>query len=155
MFTKSKPMAVQVMRVQPPVLRSAGDGGTAYPICPLSASAGDRLDAPPPQTAASHTFAQTFGLDFRAASLTVLIDLMLVGGDVFSLGLLIPLGVVVAAVHSFIVYKIQTHWYGDDHDSALIKAMIVGLLTAIPVPLAPFIAVPSGIVGIVKAVRRK
>ena len=62
------------------------------------------------------------------------------------------LGITVAAALGFIVYKIQRKWYNDDHDSAMIKALIVGLLTAIPVPLTPLVAIPAGIIGIVKAI---
>jgi len=96
-----------------------------------------------------------FGLDIRAAILTVIVDLMVFGGDVISLGLLIPLGIAVGGVLGFIVYKIQSHWYKDDHQSAVIKALIVGLLTAIPVPLGPVIAIPGGLLGIVNSLKRK
>lgn len=137
MFRRSKLDEVQQTQVEPSVL-------------PL-----DRRDALPRRAAASHSFAQTFGLDFRSALLTLIVDAMVFGGDAISMGLLIPLGVVVAGILGLIVYRIQTRLYGDDHDSALTKALIVGLLTAIPVPLAPVIAIPTGIVGIVKAIMRK
>jgi chromate transport protein ChrA len=107
-----------------------------------------------PQTAASHGLARMFGLDPRAVVLAVLVDLMVFAGDTFSLETLVPLGIVVAAVLGFIVYKMQRKYQNDDHDSALIKALIIGLLTAIPFPLTPLIAIPSGIVGIATAVRR-
>jgi Na+-translocating ferredoxin:NAD+ oxidoreductase RnfD subunit len=96
-----------------------------------------------------------FGLHIQAAKLAVLVDLMVFGIDTVSLETLAPLGVVVAAVLGFIVYRIQRKSYGDDHDTALTKALIIGLLTAIPVPLTPLIAIPAGIVGIVKAIRHK
>jgi hypothetical protein len=73
-------------------------------------------------------------LDFRAAILIVLVDLMVFAGDAMSFGLLIPFGIIVGGVLGYIVYQIQRVWYQDDHDSAFIKAMIVGLLTAIPAP---------------------
>jgi hypothetical protein len=114
-----------------------------------------RIDAALPDTAASRGLAQMFGLDTRAAIMTVLVDLMVFAGDTFSLETLVPLGIAVAATLGVIVYKIQRKWYGDDRDSALIKAMIVGLLTAIPVPLTPLIAIPGGVVGMVKAIRHK
>jgi hypothetical protein len=114
-----------------------------------------KLKALSPQTAASRGLAQTFGLDIRAAILAVIVDLMVFGGEVFSLETLLPLGICVASVLAFIVYKIQRKWHQDEHDSALIKALIVGLLTAIPVPLTPIIAVPGGILGIVSTIRRK
>ena len=55
----------------------------------------------------------------------------------------------------FIVYRIQRGNYGDTHDAALTKALIVGLLTAIPVPLTPVVAAPGGLLGIVQAIRRR
>src|SRR5277367_5165586 len=98
MFEKSKLEAVQQTQVQPPILPSAGDAGTPHQVRAFPVTSGERRAALPPQTAASQTFAQTFGLDFRAATLTVLVDLMVFGGDAISLGVLIPLGVVVAAI---------------------------------------------------------
>jgi hypothetical protein len=116
---------------------------------------GGRRDVMSPQPAAAQGLAQTFGLDIRAAILAVLVDLMVFGGDTFSLETLLPLGIGVAAVLGVIVYRIQRKSYGDDHDSALTKAMVVALLTAIPVPLTPLIAIPGGLLGIIKAVTRK
>jgi hypothetical protein len=106
------------------------------------------------QPAAAQGLAQTFGLDIRAAILAVLVDLMVFGGDTISLETLLPLGICVAAVLGLIVYRLQRS-YGDDHDSAVTKALIVSLLTAIPVPLTPLIAIPGGLLGIVKAISRK
>jgi hypothetical protein len=107
------------------------------------------------QTVAAKGLAQMFGLDIRAAILTVIVDLMLFAGDVVTLGALTPIGVGVAGALAYIVYRMQIKWYGDDHDSALIKAMVVGLLTVIPMPLTPLVAIPGGLIGVVKAIRRK
>jgi hypothetical protein len=109
----------------------------------------------PVKTSGSRGLAATFGLDPRVAVLTVIVDMMVFGGDAITLGALIPIGIAVGAALAFIVYKIQMKWYGDDHDSALIKALIVGLLTAIPAPLGPFFAIPGGLLGIVNAIRRR
>jgi hypothetical protein len=99
---------------------------------------------------ASGGLAQFFGLDVRAAMLAVGVDLMVFAGDALSLETLIPLGIAVAAVLGVIVYRIQRKWYGDDHESALIKSMIVALVTAIPIPLTPLIAIPGGIVAAIR-----
>jgi hypothetical protein len=107
----------------------------------------------PVKAVGSRSLAATFGLDPRVAVLTVIVDMMVFGGDAITLGALIPIGIAVGAILAFIVYKIQMKWYGDDHDSALIKALTVGLLTAIPAPLGPFFAVPTGLLGVVKAIR--
>ena len=53
-----------------------------------------------------------------------------------SVGVLTPVGVGIACVLAFIIYSIQTSWYGDNNKDARTKALIVGLLTAIPVPIA-------------------
>lgn len=103
---------------------------------------------------ASRGLTQLFGLHPSAAALTIIVDLLVFGGIVFSAGLLLVVGVVIAMVLSVIIYNIQRHWYGDTHESALIKAMIVGLLTAIPEPVTPLLAVTSGIFGVVRAVTR-
>jgi hypothetical protein len=100
------------------------------------------------QAVAAKGLAQTFGLDIRAAVLTIIVDLMISTMDAISLETLIPLGIAISIVLGFITYKIQSKWYGDDHDSALIKALIIGLLTAIPVPITPIVAIPSGILGL-------
>jgi hypothetical protein len=80
---------------------------------------------------------------------------MVFGTDVFTAGAFIVMGIVIAAILGFIVYKIQRQWFGDEHESSLIKALIVGLLTAIPVPLTPLIAVPAGALGVFKLMQRK
>jgi hypothetical protein len=104
----------------------------------------------------SRGLAAAFGLDPRAALLMVIVDTMLFGGDVLTLGALIPIGIAVGVILGLIIYKIQRHWYyNDDHESALIKALICALLTAIPSPLGPVLSIPAGLLGIVKAIRRR
>lgn len=99
-------------------------------------------------------FIQLFGLDPRVAFLTFIIDLMIFGGVTLTLGLLIPIAVVAGIVLGFITYRAQMKWYGDDRDAALIKGLIVGLLTAIPTPLPAILYVPSGILGLIHMARR-
>jgi len=94
---------------------------------------------------------QTFGLDIRVAGLAILVDVLAFSGDVVSAGLLYPVELISAVVLSVITYKIQKHWYGDDHQSALIKALLIGLITAIPVPISPLFAGPAGVLGMVRA----
>jgi hypothetical protein len=56
-------------------------------------------------------------------------------------------------VLGFVTYRAQMKWYGDDRESALIKSVAVGLLTAIPTPLPAIVYVPSGILGLFHAAR--
>ena len=101
------------------------------------------------------SFFQLFGLDPRVAFLTLVVDLMLNAGDIATLGLLVPVSAAAGIALGYIVYKAQINWYGDDKESAKIKAVIVGLLTAIPTPLPAILYVPSGVVGMFHNLRRK
>ena len=100
-------------------------------------------------------FAQTFGLDPRVAFVTLIVDLMLNAGEVASLGVLVPASIAAGAVVGYITYKAQMKWYGDDSESAKIKAVVLGLLTAIPTPLPAILYVPSGLVGLYHRLRKK
>lgn len=100
-------------------------------------------------------FVQTFGLDIRVAILAVVIDFLAFSGDIVSLGALYVVEIGAAIVLTFITYKIQRAWYGDDHDSALIKALVIGLLTAIPVPITGIVAGPGGFLGLIHLFRRR
>lgn len=100
-------------------------------------------------------FGQIFGLDPRVVLLTMVIDAMLFGGEYITLGTSWLLSVPVGIVLGFITYKAQRHWYRDDRESAIIKGLVVALLTAIPTSLPGFLTVPSGIMGLVHILRRK
>jgi hypothetical protein len=121
---------------------------SAPPVHPSEVSGGG-------PSMATRGFAQTFGLDPRGAVLTVIVDLMANSATIISAGLLYEVELGAAVVLAFIVYKMQRSWYRDDHDSALIKALVVGLLTAIPAPLTPFVAIPGGAIGLLQLLRRK
>ena len=58
-------------------------------------------------------------------------------------------------VLGLIAFKAQMRWYGDDRESAMIKGLILGLLTAIPTPLPALLYIPSGLLGMVHNFRRK
>ena len=113
-----------------------------------------------PQThAASKGFEQIFGIDPRIAFLAFVVDLMLFGTAAATMGItlpiVIPLAIAAGVVLGRITYKAQMKWYGDDHDSAMIKAGIVGLLTAIPVGIPALVWVPSGLIGWYHNARKK
>jgi len=96
---------------------------------------------------AARGFCQSFGLHPGMAFLTLVVDSMVFGGTLVSGGLLLPVAFGAAAVLGIIVYMAQRAWYGDDDRNALIKALIVGLLTAIPSPLPYVLFVPAGLLG--------
>jgi hypothetical protein len=101
-----------------------------------------------PHQAASHGIAQTFGVHPMGAFGIVGADMMLHSADVMSAGLLMPFSALAAVVLAFIVYRMQRAWYGDDHNSALIKCALVFLLTLIPSPLPYALFIPAGIIGL-------
>jgi hypothetical protein len=100
-------------------------------------------------------FGQVFGIDPRIAFLAFVVDLMLFGGELATLGASIVVSVPAGIVLGIVAYKAQRRWYGDDHDAALIKALIIGLLTAIPTPLPALLAVPSGLLGIAHGIQKR
>ncbi len=134
-----------------------GPMGVANKRTPWPGRAWSPPGAAPKDTLATHGggLLQTFGLDFRVAMLAVLVDVMAFSADVVSAGLLYPVEIGAALVLGVVTYKIQRAWYGDDGDSAVIKALVVALITAIPVPILPFLAGPAGLLGILRARRGK
>ena len=100
-------------------------------------------------------FVQTLGLDIRVAILAMVIDSMVFGATWISGGVLYVVELGAGVVLTFITYKIQRAWYGDNHDSALIKALIIGLLTAIPAPITGIFAGPAGILGLIHLFRNR
>jgi hypothetical protein len=99
-------------------------------------------------------FLQLVGLSPATAALAIGVDLLLFAEDVISLGMLVPLSVLAAGALGFCTYKLQRKW-GDDHDAAIVKAVVIGLVTAIPVPVTPLLAVPAGLAGVMKNALRK
>ena len=105
------------------------------------------LPANGPRQVAARGLAQAFGLHPAMAVLIVAADLMLHAADVVTAGLLIPLSAAAGVVIGIITFLAQRKWFSDGNDSALIKALIVALLTAIPSPLPYVLFVPAGFVG--------
>jgi hypothetical protein len=96
-----------------------------------------------------------FGLDPRVAFLTFIADCMLNAGEVASMGLILPVSLVAAVAIGFIAYRAQMKWYGDDSESAMIKAVMLALLTAIPTALPSFLYGTAGLIGLAHVLRRK
>jgi len=103
---------------------------------------------PPPLHDAVQGFAQRVGLHPAPAFLIIGVDTMLFPSVGLSLGTLWPVALGAGLILGFITYRTQRHWYGDDKESARIKALIVAFLTAIPTPLPYALFVPAGIVGL-------
>jgi hypothetical protein len=112
-----------------------------------------------PEHAQARGFAQAFGLHPAVALLTIAVDLMLFGKDGILYILGAPTGGLsvlaallisapVGAALGFIAYFAQKHWYGDERPSAMIKASMVALLTAIPTSIPGIIYGSFGLVGL-------
>lgn len=104
--------------------------------------------ATPGHSGEAKGFLQMYGLDPRVAFLAFVLDLMLFGSEVLTFGATVVVAAVVGVIFGYIAYRAQMKWYGDDHDSAMIKGLILGLLTAIPTPLPAILFVSSGVMGL-------
>jgi hypothetical protein len=113
------------------------------------------LPARPGGAAPRGRFWQLFGLDPRVAFLTLIVDVMLNAGDLATMGLLLPVSVAAGIVLGYVAYKAQINWYGDDKETARIKGMVLGLLTAIPTPLPEILYIPAGLIGLYQKFRKK
>jgi hypothetical protein len=131
--------------------RAATSGGSALGI-PEEALASS---AATPHYIAARGFGQMFGLHPIPAILTLAVDAMLFGGTIVSGGAIWPLALGVAAVLGFVTYRAQMRFYNDDSEAAMIKAVSISLLSAIPTSLPGFLTVPSAVVGVVHTLRRK
>jgi hypothetical protein len=105
--------------------------------------------------AAARGFGQIFGIHPIPAVATLSVNAMIFGGQIVMMGMLFPLALAAGVVLGIITFKSQRQFYGDRDEEALIKALVVGLLTAVPVGLPAFLTVPSAVVGFVHNLRRK
>jgi hypothetical protein len=91
-------------------------------------------------------FSAIFGLHPAIAFFTIAANVMMGGVDTLSgvlgpvtLGISMAFAILLSSIVGFFVgvtaYLGQKKWYGDDTESARVKALIVGILTAIPVAL--------------------
>jgi putative flippase GtrA len=96
-----------------------------------------------------------FGLHPIVGGLTLIVDMMLFPLDIVSGGADLLISCTVGVMVAIIAFLAQKKWYGDDGESAFIKALILGLLTSIPTALPAVIYAPAGVVGLVHSLRKK
>ena len=96
---------------------------------------------------AARGLAQSFGIHPAIAALTLTLDWMLFGAETVTLGMSLPISAAVSTALGFIAYRAQIHWYGDDTESAALKAGILGLLMMIPTGLPSALYLPAGFIG--------
>ena len=106
--------------------------------------------------AAARGLAQLFALNPLLAIFIILVDAMVSAVDVATLGISAPVLWLIASIFTgVVVFMGQKKWGGDDQEGALIKALMVSFLVALPTPFPSFLTVPSAIVGTVQMLRRK
>jgi hypothetical protein len=99
-----------------------------------------------PHHAVAHGFGKIFGLHPGVAFFTIAANLMLFGGDglaalltVSTGGAALPIVIFISAAAGaavgYVTYLGQMRFNGDDQESAKIKALVTGILTAIPTRL--------------------
>jgi hypothetical protein len=93
------------------------------------------------------TSAFAWGLHPASAGGLVAVDWMLFGGEAASFGVLVVVSVLVGGVLTIPVALIQRYAYGDNWGASIGKALLVGLLTAIPTALPSFITAGMGVAG--------
>ncbi len=113
----------------------------------FSESSTERFESSP-RHVAERGFAQVFGLHPAMAVLIFIVNSMIFAADWGTIGAFWPVSLAIGAALGFITYRAQMKWYGDDNESALIKAGILALLTAIPAPIPAVLSVPAGVVGL-------
>lgn len=101
------------------------------------------------------SFRQTFGLHPVVGFGLFTVDSLLFASEVMTFeatwALTIPIGLILT-VFSVLAQK---RYYGDSWRAALAKGTIVGVLTAIPLPIASFSTLLGGIVGVAKGLSEK
>lgn len=98
-----------------------------------------------------NSFIQKFGLHPLGALAFVCVDMMLFGADMTIVGWLISIPV------GFLLFiaclLLQRFSYKDDWGTSVAKALIVGVLTAIPTPLPAIVTGMGGILGAIGAAK--
>jgi len=100
-------------------------------------------------------FARRFGLHPITAGLLTGIALgsnLFVWGT-FGMGAFIEIPF--ATLVGLVTWKMQKFFYGDDNLTAVFKGVAASVLIALPIPLAPFVFVPAGILGFYNSSERK
>jgi hypothetical protein len=99
-------------------------------------------------------FARTVGLHPLTALGLLVVDWMLFGGEVATGGVGWLVSLPVGMVLGLVAYLIQRRSYNDEPGPAALKALLVGLLTAIPAPLSSFGILPLAAFGAIRVLTR-
>src|SRR5512138_1532427 len=100
-------------------------------------------------------FCQAFGLHPLTALGLLGIDWMLFGEEIATAGVGWLIALPVGALLALVAFLVQKYSYRDATRPAIAKALLVGLLTAIPAPLSTFGLLPMAAFGAIKALSAK
>jgi len=95
-------------------------------------------------------FARTVGLHPLTALGLLVVDWMLFGEEVATAGVGWLVSLPVGIMLGLVAFMIQRRSYKDEPGPAAAKALIVGLLTAIPAPLSSFGILPMALFGAIR-----
>jgi hypothetical protein len=118
------------------------DAGSPLPVLSPAAPAPERSG-----------FLHTIGITPSVAALAILIDFMLSALDWLTFGAFMFFSAVAAGGVGYFSYHAQRR-SGDDRHMAMAKAVILAVITLIPVPITPLVAAPAGIAGFIEKLRR-
>ena len=88
------------------------------------------------------SFGAVFAIDTKIILFAAIFDLLTFSGYIPSAGMTYIIELIGAVVIGRITYTTQKNKHFDNHDEALNKALMLGLLTAIPVPVATILLGP-------------
>ena len=89
-------------------------------------------------------FGQVFGIHPLIASLTLIVDLMLFGGEVATMGAILPVSIGAGGGAGVDCLSRATQVVWRRQGFPTIKALVLGFLTAIPTPCLRFFRCPRG-----------
>jgi hypothetical protein len=100
-------------------------------------------------------FCQAFGLHPLTAIGLFAVDWMLFGEEVATAGVGWVISLPVGFMLGIVAILIQKHAYKDETGPAIAKGLVVGLLTAIPTPLASLGLLPMAAFGVIRTMSSK
>lgn len=98
---------------------------------------------------------QSLGLHPLAAAGLIAIDAMLFGAESATAGTALILTIPAGFLLGIATALLQKHSYGDTWGPAIGKALVLGVLTAIPTPLPSIVTGASGMLGLIKMLRTR
>lgn len=114
---------------------------------PIEPDKGRPMSAPPAPT---RSWASMLGLHPLVAFGMIACDFMLFGGEAATAGVGLTVTIPIAVALVVPCLLLQRFSYGDDWGSAAGKAMMVGVLTAIPFPIGSPVTLVGGILGFLR-----